>query len=90
LFLSRAGRKLHVVVDGRGLPARVLLTTSQASDKTTTPTQLAGLELLGDVVADRAIERFLKKFECFRRFATRFGKLPRNVFAAMLLAPIGP
>ena len=45
--------KLHVVVEDRGLPVRVVLTPGQASDKTTTPILLEGLRLTGDVVADR-------------------------------------
>ena len=45
--------KLHVVVEDRGLPVRVVLTPGQASDKTTTPILLQGLHLTGDVVADR-------------------------------------
>ena len=41
------------MVDARGLPVRFLLTAGQASDKTTAPELLDGLELSGDVVADR-------------------------------------
>ena len=44
--------KLHVVVEDRGLPVRVVLTPGQASDKTTTPILLQGLHLTGDVVAE--------------------------------------
>jgi transposase len=45
--------KIHVVVDARGLPVRLLLTPGQASDKTTFPALVAGLRLARDVVADR-------------------------------------
>ena len=41
------------MVDARGLPVRLVLTPGQASDKTTTPVLLQGLDLRGDVVADR-------------------------------------
>ena len=42
-----------MVVDARGLPVRLVLTPGQASDKTTTPELLSGLELRGGVIADR-------------------------------------
>ena len=45
--------KIHVVVDARGLPVRLLLTPGQASDKTSFPALVAGLRLARDVVADR-------------------------------------
>ena len=45
--------KIHAVVDGRGLPVRLLLTPGQASDKTTAPELLGPLALTGDVVGDR-------------------------------------
>jgi transposase len=45
--------KIHVVVDARGLPVRLLLTPGQASDKTTFPALVDGLALARDVVADR-------------------------------------
>ena len=41
------------MVDGRGLPVRLVLTAGQASDKTTAPELVAPLGLTGDVVADR-------------------------------------
>jgi transposase len=41
------------VVDGRGLPVRLMLTQGQASDKTAAPELVAPLALQGDVVADR-------------------------------------
>src|SRR6187401_2271831 len=52
---SRGGlsTKIHAVVDGRGLPVRLVLTAGQASDKTTAPELVAPLGLTGDVVADR-------------------------------------
>ncbi len=41
------------MVDGRGLPVRLLLTPGQASDKTTAPDLVGPLRLTGDVVGDR-------------------------------------
>lgn len=41
------------MVDGRGLPVRLVLTPGQASDKTTAPGLVAPLGLTGDVVGDR-------------------------------------
>lgn len=41
------------MVNGRGLPVRLLLTAGQASDKTTAPELVAPLGSTGDVVADR-------------------------------------
>jgi len=41
------------MVDGRGLPVRLILTPGQASDKTTAPELVAPLGLTGDVVGDR-------------------------------------
>jgi transposase len=41
------------VVDGRGLPVRLVLTPGQASDKTTAPDLVGPLGLTGDVVGDR-------------------------------------
>jgi transposase len=119
--------KIHVVVDARGLPVRLLLTPGQASDKTAFPALVAGLHLARDVVADRGffaraiidlieaggatahipsqsnvrvrrivdlavyrqrnlVERFFNKLKHFRRIATRYDKLARNFFAALLLA----
>ena len=45
--------KIHAVVDGCGLPVRLVLTPGQASDKTTFPQLIDGLRLADDVVADR-------------------------------------
>lgn len=41
------------MVDGRGLPVRLMLTPGQASDKTTAPELVGPLRLTGDVVGDR-------------------------------------
>lgn len=41
------------MVDGRGLPVRLILTPGQASDKTTAPELVGSLGLTGDVVGDR-------------------------------------
>ena len=41
------------MVDGRGLPVRLVRTPGQASDKTTAPALVAPLGLTGDVVGDR-------------------------------------
>jgi hypothetical protein len=46
--------KLHVVVDGCGLPLRVVLSPGQASDKAVPPALLAELAPGRDLVADRA------------------------------------
>ena len=46
--MSRAGlsTKIHIVVDGRGLPVRFVLTPDQASDKAAVPALIEGLRLL--------------------------------------------
>ena len=41
------------MVNGRGLPVRLVLTPGQASDKTTAPDLVSPLGLTGDVVGDR-------------------------------------
>ena len=41
------------MVDAHGLPVRLVLTPGQASDKTTFPQLIEGLDLARDVVADR-------------------------------------
>jgi transposase len=41
------------VVDAHGLPVRIVLTPGQASDKTTFPRLIEGLQLARQVVADR-------------------------------------
>ncbi len=55
---SRGGlsTKIHVVVDGRGLPRRFALTPGQASDKAAVPALLDGLEPARDTVADRGYD----------------------------------
>jgi transposase len=45
--------KIHAVVDRHGLPVRLILTPGQASDKTTFPQLVAGLDLARHVIADR-------------------------------------
>ncbi len=52
---SRGGlsTKIHVVVDGLGLPRRFVITPGQASDKAAVPALLDGLEPARDTVADR-------------------------------------
>ena len=45
--------KIHAIVDGYGLPVRLLLTPGQASDNTTFPALIEGIALAKDVVADR-------------------------------------
>jgi transposase len=44
--------KIHAVVDHCGLPARLLLTPGQASDKTTFRALIDGMALAREVVAD--------------------------------------
>ena len=44
------------MVDGQGLPVRLLLTPGQASDKTTAPALLGGLRLARNVIADRGYD----------------------------------
>ena len=92
--LSRGGltTKIHAVVDGRGLPVRLLLTPGQASDKTTAPELVGPLRLTGDVVGDRGYfgaggDRCHRSFggngphpqpiECPRRPNRGQGTLPR-------------
>ncbi len=55
---SRGGlsTKIHVVVDGRGLPRRFVITPGQASDKAAVPALLDGLEPARDTVADRGYD----------------------------------
>ena len=48
--------KLHVIVDGCGLPIRVVLSPGQASDKAVAPALLAGLAPGRDLVADRGYD----------------------------------
>ena len=50
------GTKIHVVVDGLGLPRRFALTPGQASDKAAVPALLDGLEPARDTVADRGCD----------------------------------
>ena len=55
---SRGGlsTKIHVVVDGSGLPRRFALTPGQASDKAAVPALLDGLEPARDTVAARGCD----------------------------------
>ena len=55
---SRGGlsTKIHVVVDGLGLPCRFVITPGQASDKAAVPALLDGLEPARDTVADRGCD----------------------------------
>ena len=48
--------KLHVVVDGCGLPLRVVLSPGQASDKAVAPALLTDLAPGRDLVADRGYD----------------------------------
>lgn len=48
--------KLHVLVDGCGLPIRVVLSPGQASDKTVAPALLGDLAPGRDLVADRGYD----------------------------------
>jgi transposase len=48
--------KLHVVVDGCGMPIRVVLSPGQASDKAVAPALLRGLVGGRDLVADRGYD----------------------------------
>ncbi len=50
------GTKIHVVVDGLGLPRRFVITPGQASDKAAVPALLDGLEPARDTVADRGYD----------------------------------
>ena len=45
--------KIHAVVDALGLPVRLLLTPGQASDKTTLPSLIEGLQPAREAIADR-------------------------------------
>src|SRR5688572_11884948 len=55
---SRGGltSKLHVVVDGKGLPLRLGITAGQAHDNQLCPTLLTGLPLGTMVLADRGYD----------------------------------
>lgn len=55
---SRGGlsTKINAIVDGRGLPVRVVLTPGQASDKAAVPDLIKGLHLGRNVVADRGYD----------------------------------
>lgn len=48
--------KIHALVDGRGLPIRLVLSPGQASDKTVAPVLLEGLPPGRDLVADRGYD----------------------------------
>ena len=48
--------KLHVLVDGCGLPIRIVLSPGQASDKTMAPALLEDLPSGCDLVADRGYD----------------------------------
>lgn len=47
--------KINALVDGRGLPVRIVLSQGQASDKAAVPSLLQGRRL-GDVIADRGYD----------------------------------
>jgi transposase len=48
--------KLHVVVDGGGLPLKIVLSPGQASDKAVAPALLTDLASGRDLVADRGYD----------------------------------
>lgn len=48
--------KINAVVDGRGLPVRIVITPGQASDKAAVDALFDGLPAAPDVVADRGYD----------------------------------
>jgi transposase len=48
--------KINVIVDGDGLPIRILLSPGQASDKAAVPQLIAGVAPGRDLVADRGYD----------------------------------
>jgi transposase len=48
--------KIHVLVDGEGLPLRILLSPGQASDKAAVPELIVGIAPGRDLVADRGYD----------------------------------